>query len=396
VLVPSAIVWTDNNDYQIDRAAPGDETVLSGSTSYNHLLPSFDFDIEVVDNVKARFSYSTTIARAQYDQLRASVNIPNPGGPTLTGIQASAERSNPRLEPLESDNFDLSFEWYFGPQSYLAAGGFLKNVSKFIGTQAVEVPLFDLRDATAGPRALAAQAAVRALPGHGNFVNETELFVMAALAENPNDPRYPGGVAGYAAVYATGNEDAITEMNRYVATQYDVTPNASDPQYEFLTQEPVNSKDARIHGFEFAGQHFFGDTGFGILANYTIVKGDVGFDNTLAPSAGDQFALLGLSDSANVVLMYEKFGFSARLAYNWRDEYLMDTNRGSFRNPMYVEGYQQYDISLGYNVNDNLSVSLEGLNLTGEDVRIHGRSKKQLWYLEEQDPRYALGVRYKF
>ena len=36
----------------------------------------------------------------------------------------------------------------------------------------------------------------------------------------------------------------------------------------------------------------------------------------------NQFALTGLSDSANAVLMFEKFGLSARLAYNWRDEFL--------------------------------------------------------------------------
>ena len=36
------------------------------------------------------------------------------------------------------------------------------------------------------------------------------------------------------------------------------------------------------------------------------------------------------------------------------------------------------------------------VNLTGEDVRWHGRSEKQLWRLEDQGARYALGARYKF
>jgi TonB-dependent receptor len=394
VLVPTAIRWLDNNDYRIDRES--EPTVLSGTASYHHILPSFDFDIEVVPDVKARFSYSQTIARAQYDQLRASVDIPNPGGPTLTGIQAAATASNPALVPLESDNFDLSFEWYFGPQSYVAAGGFLKNVSNFIGNQSVPEKFFGLRDATAGPRAQAALAAVRALPGHGSFVNETELFVMTALMENPSDPQYAGGAAGYANVYNTGSAEAVNQMSRDVATRYDIVANQDDPEYTFNTQRPVNNKKARIHGFELAGQHFFGDSGFGVLANYTIVKGDVGFDNGLDPTVGDQFALLGLSDSANVVLMYEKYGFSVRVAYNWRDEYLSDTNRGNFRNPVYVEAYEQYDLSVGYNFNERLSVSFEGLNLTGEDVRQHGRSDLQLWYLEELGPRYALGARYKF
>ena len=92
--------------------------------------------------------------------------------------------------------------------------------------------------------------------------------------------------------------------------------------------QPVNNKEAKIHGLEFGGQYFFGDSGFGVLANYTIVEGDVGFDDTGDPNI-NQFALLGLSDSANAVLMFEKFGLSARLAYNWRDEFLQTANRAS-------------------------------------------------------------------
>jgi len=47
-------------------------------------------------------------------------------------------------------------------------------------------------------------------------------------------------------------------------------------------------------------------------------------------------------------------------------------------------------------VNENLSLSLEGINLTEEDVRWHGRSENQPWYVEDQGARYAFGARYKF
>src|SRR5262249_34968641 len=156
-----------------------------------------------------------------------------------------------------------------------------------IGNETVESEFFDLRDATAGPRAIAAQAQVQGLPGHDAFVNETELFVMTALMDNPGvdlvmtDPvtqvqtTYGSGAAAYQAVYATGDAAKINQMSVQVATQFDVTPNATDPTYKFLTQRPVNNKEAKIHGWEIAGQHFFGDTGFGVLANYTIVKGDI-------------------------------------------------------------------------------------------------------------------------
>jgi outer membrane receptor protein involved in Fe transport len=61
-----------------------------------------------------------------------------------------------------------------------------------------------------------------------------------------------------------------------------------------------------------------------------------------------------------------------------------------------VEAYDQIDLSVGYDINDQFAVSFEAINLTGEDVRWHGRSTKQLWRLEDQGARYALGARYKF
>ncbi|HEY1138787.1 MAG TPA: TonB-dependent receptor, partial [Lysobacter sp.] len=122
---------------------------------------------------------------------------------------------------------------------------------------------------------------------------------------------------------------------------------------------------------------------------------DVAFDNTVIER--DQFALLGLSDTANVMFMYEKYGWSARLAWNWRDEYLIAANEnGSNRNPYYVEEYEQWDLSVNYSFNDNWQVGFEAINLTGEDVRWHGRSEKQMIKLVDQSPRYMLGVRWRF
>ncbi|HZX75372.1 MAG TPA: TonB-dependent receptor, partial [Cyclobacteriaceae bacterium] len=156
---------------------------------------------------------------------------------------------------------------------------------------------------------------------------------------------------------------------------------------------PVNNREAKIYGAEFAGQHFFGDTGFGVQANYTIVKGDVSFDNLDITS--NQFALLGLSDTANFVLMYENYGFEARLAYNWRDEFLNRTGAGA-NNPGYIEANTQIDANVTYHFTDNLSVSFEGINLTGEDRREHARNEDMLWGYDDLGPRYQLGARYNF
>jgi TonB-dependent receptor len=389
MLLPTRIRWQDNNDFFVDRETS--VTNFTQEADYDHVLPSLDFDIGLTDTVKARLSYSKTIARAQYDQLRAAINVGGPSGPTITGGVPSAGVSNPALVPLESDNLDMSVEWYFGESSYLSAGVFEKRVSNFIGTEQVDESFFGLRDVTSGPRALAARDAVLAITDAsirdvGAPVNETELFVMAAILEHPE--AFPNGAADF-----RGNADPAQAV--FVATTYDIVPDANDPLYEFQTTRPINNREAKLYGVELAGQHFFGESGFGLQANYTIVRGDVAFNDAGDPGV-NQFALLGLSDSANLVAMYEKFGLSVRLAYNWRDQYLTQANRGEGRSPEYVEDYSQIDLSVGYDLSDSLSLSLEALNLTGEDIRTHGRSVRQVWTFEEQGPRYALGARYKF
>jgi TonB-dependent receptor len=353
---------------------------LSGDSSYSNVLPALDFDLAIRDNLKARFSYGKTIARAQYNDLRAALSIGGTQGSTINNFTPTGNGSNPSLVPLESDNLDLSLEWYFAENSYAAAGLFEKRVSNFIGNNVTKENLFGVRDQTSGPRA---QAALAALKAGGFGTDDTNLFTMMAMIQNS---AATGGAAAF-----NGTE----AQHLAIAATYDLLPDASDPLYQINVSRPINNREAKIWGAEFAAQHFFGNSGFGLQANYTIVKGDVKFDNS-AGSGVSQFALLGLSDSANVVAMYEKFGFTVRLAYNWRDEYLQNANVGCCNSPVYVEPYDQIDLSIGYDATENLSFSLEGLNLTEEDVRWHGRTEKQVWFIEDQGARYALGARYKF
>jgi len=389
ILVPTAVSWQDDNDFRVERPGTGNETLVQGGGHYKNFLPNLDFDLALTDSIKGRFSYSKTIARASYGQLAAGGSPNGPGGSTINGFTPSGTQNNPSLLPLESDNFDLSLEYYFSDKGYVSAAAFFKNVDNFIGNSVVNENLFGIRDETGGPRAQAARAALVS----AGFPNpdDTQLFTMTAMMEHPEGTTYQGTTyAGGAAAYNNTNNQHIA-----FATAFDILPTAADPLWTFAVNTPVNNKKAKIHGFELGGQYFFGDTGFGVLANYTIVRGDIGYDVTSDPNV-NQFALLGLSDSANVVGMFEKFGLSARLAWNWRDQYLQTVNQGSFRNPIYVEPYSQIDLSVGYDINDHLAVSFDAINLTGEDVRWHGRSDKQLWRLEDQGARYSLGARYKF
>jgi len=391
----AAINWQSNNDFQILDGTPGDVTVYRDDNSYSYLLPNLDFSIDFTDTLKGRASFSRTIARAPFTSLAAGPgNVNTPTGSILLNesSRASADTQNTKLKPLESNNIDLALEWYFADASYLSATYWNKQVNNFLGTSVERGTMYDLTDPTSGPDAQAALAfldssacvaQVQAAGGNPNSAcagNDTNLFTALAMLRNA---AATGGLAAYNGSQALAMESL-----------YDIEGLPTDPLYVFNISRPVNQNTAKLNGWELAGQYFFGDSGFGVYANYTIVNGDVGFDNG---SIAEQFALLGLSDTANVMLMYEKYGWSARLAWNWRDEYLILSNEnGSSHNPYYVEEYDQIDVSVTYQLNDNWAFSVEAINLTGEDVRWHGRTGSQIVRLVDQEPRYMVGVRYKF
>lgn len=384
--VPQYLRWEDNNDFQLrqsDTISP-----VTVNADYDNMLPSFDFDINFRDDLKGRFSYSKSISRAPYSQMSASVSGFGAVGATLNGNTPTANAANPSLIPLESDNVDISLEWYYNDSSYVSVGLFEKRVSNFIGNEQVDANWFGIRDQTNGPRV---EAAKEALDDLGVLVNDTSLFVMTAVLEHPE--QYPDGAADFVTDASGTLVDPAFAVT--VATAYDIIPNADDPLMVFSTTTPVNNKEAKFSGAEFAVQHFFGDTGFGLQANYTVVNSDTSF-NDLGDPTLSQFALTGLSDTANLVGIYENDNFQVRLAYNWRDKFLSQTNRGNSNNPTYVDEYEQVDLSVSYNVTDALTVSFEGINLTGEDNRQYGRSERQLWFLEDQEPRYQIGARYTF
>ncbi|WP_019601038.1 TonB-dependent receptor [Teredinibacter turnerae] len=428
-------VWQGNNDFQITEYAPGDKVPIAIDHQYNNMMPSFDFDIELLDNLVGRFSFSNTIARANYGNLYAGASNFQQTDPTgYRGAQPSANRNNPELMPLDSKNLDLSFEWYYNEGSYASVGLFEKRVNNFIGTgQAVETH-YGMVDASAvGGENSRMNAVYANLAGLGyDDPDANQLFAAAVCATYDTDYMagyssaeitqlqaecsnadnfVPNNLEEFTPVDANGNDvlddngnPVVANWLTWVESKYDVNglmtdsehPRYSaDPEAQWQTSYPINNKEARIYGSEWAVQHFFGESGFGIQANYTTVNGDVSFDDLALPSE-QQFALLGLSDTMNIVGIYEKYGFQMRIAYNWRDSFLRQTNQGGSNNPVYVDEYAQWDMNASYDIMEGLSVFFEGLNLTGENVRWYQRSEHMTYFLEELSPRYQLGVRYSF
>ncbi len=171
-----------------------------------------------------------------------------------------------------------------------------------------------------------------------------------------------------------------------------------DVVYEM--RRPRNLDTKKVSGIEVGGQHIFGDTGFGVIANATFVFADPEYDfDTPLGEIPKADAVVGVSDSANLVGFYENGPFQIRIAYNWRESFVRGFQyyyTSTSNEPVVVEDYAQVDISMSYDLTENVSIFLEGINVTEEGTRLHGREKNHMFYKGEGVGRYALGVRASF
>ncbi|MDC0603018.1 TonB-dependent receptor [Aliiglaciecola sp.] len=169
-------------------------------------------------------------------------------------------------------------------------------------------------------------------------------------------------------------------------------PDTQDSVAMFDLTTPFNGQTAIVKGYEFAIQHDF-ESGFGIVANMTLVDSNAQLDpNDLT----QKFALTGLSDSKNLIVYYEKGPAQLRFAWNHRDGFLQSLVQIQGPEPTFVKRYSQLDMSASYAINDNISIFLDGINLTQESVIKHGRYENQLLLAQQPGARYTLGIRGSF
>ena len=94
------------------------------------------------------------------------------------------------------------------------------------------------------------------------------------------------------------------------------------------------------------------------------------------------------------MLFYENDYVSARVAYNWRDEYLLGFDNND--SPVFFEEYEQIDLNVTWFATDNLDVFLEGLNITEETIRQFVRYEVQFDFGAQYGSRWNIGARYSF
>lgn len=163
--------------------------------------------------------------------------------------------------------------------------------------------------------------------------------------------------------------------------------------------EALNAPKGHLAGVELNWQQTFDflpgwASGFGVFANYTLTDAEIETDR--AYGGRSTFVLPGQSDETyNAALFYENYGFSARVSYTHRSDFLEAINATNPGLDLYVEGRGQLDFTTSYDFGNGIELFGEAKNLTDSSgVRYYG-VKEQTYEYEKFGYNVFVGLRFK-
>lgn len=161
---------------------------------------------------------------------------------------------------------------------------------------------------------------------------------------------------------------------------------------------PQNGPKGTVKGFEAGVTKFFDFLpapfdGLGVQANYTYVD-----SSAPGPVSGESVPLTGLSkNSYNLVGLFEKGIVSARVAYNWRDTYVVTTAAaGAGSAPIFAKPYGQLDASLTFNFTEQTSLTIDAVNINGTTMPTYYGEEHRPYEIYSQDRRIGITFRNSF
>jgi TonB-dependent receptor len=306
---------------------------VSATNEYNDTLPSLNVVYEIRDNMYLRFGAAKVMARPLLGNLAPSItgfSVPNVAGATTGG---SITLGNPKLEPFRATNLDLSFEWYPSPDTLFSIALFDKDIASFPQTLVGENRLSEILSAE-------------------EIAQLREAFLDA-----------PGAIpnAGLANQRAYIDSDQLFGVRQF-----------RDAPGGYLRGIEISYQQA----LSFLPWYF---ENLGIQANYTHIESELNYILSPQPLVVGPAPFLGASpDSFNVTVYYEVPKFSARVSTAYRAEYQTTyplatgtCDPGVCDSPLVNDfggslDTLNVDFSSTYKVTDNISLTLEALNLTDQ------------------------------
>ena len=275
--------------------------LASFDNDYDFWAPSLNVKFDVSDTQVARIGVFRSLVRPGFDESRA--------GAIVNNEDREIEGGNPELDPTTAWNFDVSYEFYLGQETFFSAGLFYKQIADSI----VEV---ERQDVTL----------------RGEFWQEASTF--------------------------------------------------------------VNAEDSDILGYEFSFQTAW-ENGMLFVLNYTHADGETDLPADAANGQRTIPYFKQAENTANLVVGYDKNAWDVRLAANFRDDYL-DEVGGDALADRYTSSHMQVDLTVKYQVNDNLLINAAALNLNDRPEYYFFGNGARLSQYDEYGSTYILGMRYQF
>ena len=349
----------------------GEVTRVVTSSDYDFILPRLNLVVEPRDDLLLRFSWGKDIRRPDFQSLSTSVEYPTgPNNPVIIG--------NPDLKPEEVTSFDLSVAWYFAPNAVASIGYFDKERSDLFVTQEEDAAV----DGN-GHRDITPPC-----EGGGIYNPVPDRNVLSDI---------PGNGLCVARETTLNDTAKTTQTGFELALQYDLSG------YE--------EKLGWASGFGFVVNYTIQDFDGGEATNASATRGTDIFNAINGIYDGRNFVtveavqgLLDLSENAyNFTLFYEKYGLSARMRYTWREAFrTLDTAAGATLSstlgfPVVTADRGQLNLSVQYEVYDNVTIGLEAVNLTESEVEQYCvNDGAQLCFQGLADRRLTFGASYRF
>jgi len=321
-------------------APTGELEPVSAKHSYTKWLPSLNTVMDLTDEVLLRGAVYRSMSRADPSDLgynrgftfNSSDDIDDPQD-LITGVNGSG---NPATDPLMSWNVDAAVEWYPNDDSILTFGVYYKSFQ-------------------------------------GGFIAEETLETFTV--------------------------DGIEIVRPVVVTQ-------TDGDTSTLWGIEVTA----AHNFSYLQNAFF--SGLGVKFGYNYGNSDFEFEDSnygtvfLTDLDGNREQktigivapgnVPGFSDNVFSGTLYGEWGnFGASVIYKYRSEYFQPYTSNGTR-LRYVGDVGVWEGRMSYQITDNISISVEGINLFNEPKKQYFYTTDNLGEVNSYGARYFVGIRGKF
>ena len=286
-------------------------------TKYTDVLPSLNLKGDFGNGSFLRLGLSEQIARPTLTDMRnsfAAAVDTNASNATFGRFVGSA--GNPNLKPFKATALDLSYEKYVSNKAYFSAAAFYKKLDTYI-TPATNT-----------------------------------AFDFASYAQSLGLTVPPGGTIGTFTTTLNGTGGDLKGI-------------------ELAASLPFNLMTPMLNGFGI-------ETSYSNTMSSVVLPNLIGLNpNQQVPSGGLSMPLPGLSKlNAKLVLYYERNGFSAFVADNYRSDYVgsvTNTTVGGYPALINIQGSSWVSAQIGYEFQEGplkgLGFRVEGNNLNKPTYR---------------------------